>query len=494
MSEHRSEIVEQISRWATDAPGRPAIGDRVGVVTYGQVWQEASTCARILKRHAAKAGDAVGLVLPNQALFIAALLGTARIGAVAVLFPTSLEATDLQQYVETAGTRLVLTGPSHCSLLADAGGRPVPESDLDLRPFAFNVFATAKLASSDFIVQLTSGADQPSKLAIRTHAAVWGEISDFAEEIDLTERDSTLPLSSIFHSYGLIGGTLAPLCRGGRVDLQERFDPHDALRVITQRHPTILFAVPVTYRALIRARPQPSEDLSSLRLCFSAGAPLPGDVDEEFARRCGRRISQDYGSTEVGVITVRLQWAPHLQNSVGRPIRGRTITIVDPRGSALGPGQVGEVIVRSSALARTYLGPASGERIIEGDPFMTGDLGWMDEDGYLFLTGRKTSLIHAGSVSINPAEVEAVIAVIPGVYDVAVVGVPDHDGGERVKAVVAAEGIGAEDILRHCRQHLAASHLPQVIEFRDRIPRTPAGKIIRRALRQGPPQHHAVME
>jgi long-chain acyl-CoA synthetase len=186
------------------------------------------------------------------------------------------------------------------------------------------------------------------------------------------------------------------------------------------------------------------------------------------------------------VITIRLQWTPQLRHSVGRPIRGRTLTIVDSGGRALPPGQVGEAIVRSSALARAYLGPSAGGSVIAGDQLITGDLGWTNEDGELFLTGRKTSLIHAGGALINPTEIEAVIAAAPGVHDVAVVGVPDPDQGEQVKAVVVAPELGAEDVLRYCRQHLAASWLPQVIEFRDRIPRTPAGKIIRRALRPSP--------
>ncbi len=488
MSESRSEILKRIWRSTTDAPDRPAIAGGGGVWTYGQLWAEASACGHILQRHGVRAGDAVGLLLPNQPRFLAALLSTARAGAVAVLFPTSLAPADLRRYVEAAGVRLVLTGSSHGGLLTEAGGRPVPERKLDLWSVVFNVPATDALAPGDFIAQLTSGTDQPSKLAVRTHDAVWTEIADFTEAIRLGERESTLVLSALSHSYGLIGGTLAPLCQGGQVTLLERFDPQDALRVITHQRPTILFAVPVTYRALVRTPLEPHEDLSSLRLCFSAGAPLAEDVDEGFARRSGHRICQDYGSTEVGVITVRLQWAPHLRHSVGRPIPGRTLTIVDSRGRALPPGQVGEVIVRSSALARAYLGPSFGGSGIAGDQLITGDLGWMNEDGDLFLTGRKTSLIHAGGVSINPAEVEAVIAAMPGVQDVAVVGMPDPSRGEQVKAVLVAPEIGAENVLRYCRQHLAAIWLPQVIEFRDRIPRTPAGKIIRRALRSSP-QH-----
>jgi long-chain acyl-CoA synthetase len=251
---------------------------------------------------------------------------------------------------------------------------------------------------------------------------VGSEIRDFAEEIKLTQRDTTLVLSSIFHSYGLIGGTLAPLCRGGRVILHDGFDPQIVLQRIRQERPTILFGVPVMYRRIIETPPREGDDLSSLRLCFSAGAPLPQDVDDEFARRFGHRICQDYGSTEAGVIALRLRWAPGLQQSVGRPVRGRTIVIADTHGRPLPRGQIGEVIVESSSLARGYLGDVPPGTTIHEDRLHTGDLGWVDEDGDLFLVGRKSSLIHAAGVTVDPSAVEAVIAAMPGVRDVAVVG------------------------------------------------------------------------
>ena len=345
------------------------------------------------------------------------------------------------------------------------------------------VISVRPLTRDDFIVQLTSGVDQPSKLAVRTHTAVGSEIRDFAEEIKLTQRDTTLVLSSIFHSYGLIGGTLAPLCRGGRVILHDGFDPQIVLQRIRQERPTILFGVPVMYRRIIETPPREGDDLSSLRLCFSAGAPLPQDVDDEFARRFGHRICQDYGSTEAGVIALRLRWAPGLQQSVGRPVRGRTIVIADTHGLPLPRGQIGEVIVESSSLARGYLGDVPPGTMIHEDRLHTGDLGWVDEDGDLFLVGRKSSLIHAAGVTVDPSAVEAVIAGMPGVRDVAVVGTPDPAGGERVKAVVVAEGMATEHILQYCRRHLPDTHLPEVVEFCAAIPRTPAGKILRRVIR-----------
>ncbi len=460
---------------------------------FGRLWEEARSCAGFLARQGVQEGEAVGLLLPNRGLFVAALLGITRMRAGAVLFPTSLAPAEVRQYGEIVGTRLILAGLTHRALLLEAGGRPGPASYQDLQAFAFDVPPAHGLMRDDFIVQLTSGADQPSKLAVRTHAAVWNEILDFAQEITLTERDTTLVLPSIFHSYGLIGGALATLCQGGRVILQDGFDPQVVLQVIRQDRPTILFAVPVMYRGLIQAPHQDGEDLSSLRLCFSAGAPLPQDVDKEFARRFGRRISQDYGSTEAGVITLRLQWSPHLQHSVGWPVRGRTITIVGSHGRTLPPVEVGEVVVQSSALARGYLGDARTGTAIREGRLHTGDLGWVDEDGHLFLVGRKSALIDVAGVTVDPAAVEAIIARMPGAQDIAVVGMPDPAGGERVKAVVVAEGITAEQVLNYCRRHLPDTHLPQVVEFRSEIPRTPAGKILRRLLRQTP-QYHTTAE
>ncbi len=477
------QIIEQIAGWTAKTPGQQALTDRTGTVTFGQLWKDITSCTDLLSRHRVAEGEAVGLLLPNRGLFVTALLGITRVGAVPVLFPTSLSAADLRRYVEMARTRWVLTASAHRDLTLEAGGQPISANHEDLEAFTFDVLPTETLTRDDFIVQLTSGVDQPSKLAIRTHAAVWSEIRDFAEEISLTQRDSTLVLSSIFHSYGLIGGTLTPLCQGGRVILQDGFDPQDVLQRIRQERPTLLFGVPVMYQRIVETPTREGDDLSSLRLCFSAGAPLAPDVDEEFARRFRRRISQDYGSTEAGVITLRLRGTSQLQQSVGRPVRGRTIVIVDPHGCPLPPRQIGEVIVESAALARGYLGDVPPGTMIHENRLQTGDLGWVDEEGNLFLVGRKSSLIHAAGVTVDPSAVEAVIAQMPEVRDVAVVGTPNPAGGERVKAVVVAEGIVTEDVLQYCRRHLPGTHQPEIVEFRATIPRTPAGKILRRVMR-----------
>lgn len=488
MDTRGSLIVVQIEERARSQPAQPALVDRRGMTTFGQLRDQISSCADLVAACGVGDGDAVGVLLPNSALFVAVLLGIARTGRTAILLPASLPAGDVRGYCRATGAGVVLAGPEQRELLQAAGARPLREWRAGLESSAFDAPPERRVRPGDFIGQLTSGVDQPSKVAVRTQAAVWSEIQDFAEEVGLTARDISLVVTSIAHSYGLIGGTLAPLCQGGCAIVGDRFTPEEIARIARRERPTLMFGVPVMYRGLLALPGAERDEFASLRLCLSAGAPLPRDVDDDFAARYRRRICQDYGSTEIGVITVRLAWSPHLADSVGRPVRGRTVTVVDAEGQPLPPGQVGEVIVESRAVARCYL-PESppGPALLHGDRFTTGDLGWFDGEGNLFLRGRKSSVIRTTGATVDPAQVEAVIARLPEVREVAVVGVPGILPGERIKAVVAADGLSAAGVLEHCRRYLVPGQVPEIVEFCERLPRTPAGKVLRRFLRT-PPQ------
>lgn len=491
-------IVDQIANAARAFPDRPAIIDRDRGLTFGQLDAEVGACSDLLADLGAGPGEAVGLLLPNSALSVAALLGTARTGGASILFPPTLPAVELRHYCRDAGVRVVLSASAHRDLVEAAGGRAIARGPGDLE--AFGVDGPRRMEDvrpgegrrqevrpGDFIGQLTSGVDSSPKIAIRTHAAVWSEIEDFADEIGLNADDATIVLPSIAHSYGLIGGTLAPLCRGGRVSLRQEFRPEEILGLIRHTRPSILYAVPFMYRAFAAAPATGAADVESLRLCFSAGGPLHRDVDDEFARRFGLRISQNYGTTEAGVICLRLAWTPELRGSVGRPLPRRVVTIVGAGSRPLAPGAVGDVIVQSPALARGYLdapprpGAAPGATLEDGS-LATGDRGWMSDDGSLFLTGRKSQTIHVDGVAVDPAEIEGAIAALPGVREVAVVGVPHAERGEVAKAVVAAEGLTAADVVQHCRRCMEGVKVPEIVEFRPALPRTPAGKILRRVL------------
>lgn len=489
MAGNEFSIVGHFEEIARSFPGRPAVLERDRVLTFEGLYEELRACSDLLSTHGAGPGQAIALLMSNSTTSIVGLLGTARTESAAILFPSTLPAAELRRYCRDTGIRIVLSPFTHRYLVEAAGGRLMARGPGNLEMFGFDVpRPTEEVYPGDFIGQLTSGADQPPKLAIRTHAAVWSEIQDFADEIGLNADDSSLVLPSIAHSYGLIGGTLAPLCREGCVILRQDFSPEEILELIRNERPTILYAVPFMYRAFAAISHGGTADMDSLRLCFSAGGPLPRDVDDEFARRYGRRICQDYGTTEVGVICVRLTWTPELRGSVGRPIPGRLVTITDAFPRLLAPGEKGEVIVQSPALARGYLNTSprtdtAPGTTIEGGRLFTGDLGWMSEDGNLFLAGRKSLIIHVAGVTVDTSEIEGAIAVLPGVKEVVVLGVPHAEKGEVVKAVVVAEGLTAEDVVEHCRRHMEGVKVPEIVEFQPSLPRTPAGKILRRALR-----------
>ncbi len=444
-------------------------------MTFEDLWRDASTCADFLAARGVTPGEPVGLLFGNRAHLVVALLGAALRGAVAVLLPASLPPDHLGEYRRATGLRLVLLQARTDTGLPTGVLPGIEALGADLRP-------RDDLPPEGFIGQLTSGVDAPPKVALRGLAAVWDEIRVVTEALDLSARDRVLVLPSISHSYGLIGGTLAPLCRGARVIVRERVPAAEVLAIARGLRPTVLFATPRAYTEIVAdAVDRAAGELSSLRLCLSAGASLPAWVEDTFHALYGRRIAQDYGCTEAGTITLRLDWTPESAGSVGRPLQGRTVAVLDAHGRCVVPGERGEIVIRSPGLALGYL-ERSGLKILS-DGFATGDLGRVDREGQLFLAGRKGSLIHKGGAAIDPAEIEAVIAQAPRVHDVAVVGVPAEADGDTIKAVVVGEDLTRGGILEYCRRRLPPPHVPDIVELADAIPRTPAGKVLRRRLR-----------
>ena len=478
----QSPLCEQVRRQAQDGPQTAAIDDGHSVATFEGLWRDASTCADFLAARGVHPGEPVGLLFGNRAHLAAALLGAARRGAIAVLLPASLPPEHLADYWETARLRLVLLQAGLHGLMHPASTwRPtgvVPGIDALVADLPYR----NDLPPEGGIGQLTSGVDAPPKIALRTLAAVWDEIGIVTEALGLSARDRVLVLPSISHSYGLVGGTLAPLCEGGGVIVRDRVPAADVLAVARRLRPTVLFATPRAYAEIVAdTRHRAGGELSSLRLCLSAGASLPPWVEEKFHALYGHRIAQDYGCTEAGTIALRLEWTPESARSVGRPLPGRTVTVLDVRGRSAAPGELGEIVVRSTGLARGYL-ERSGLRTLS-DGLATGDLGRVDREGRLFLAGRKGSLIHKRGAAIDPAEIEAVIAQAPRVRDVAVVGVPAQADGDRIKAVVVGADLTRGGILEYCRRRLPPPYVPDIVELAEAIPRTPAGKVLRRRLR-----------
>jgi long-chain acyl-CoA synthetase len=296
----------------------------------------------------------------------------------------------------------------------------------------------------------------------------------------------TIPL---FHTYGMGCCLLAAVRAGATLVLAEDAHPfilkRDQVLAELERERTTIFpAVPFTFRLFAEA--PGSADLSSLRLCISAANALPRSTFEAFERKFGIPIRQMYGCTEAGAVTLNLDEDPRATaTSVGHPLQGVEVAIVYDGGEELEQGRNGEVVIRSPAMSDGYAGMDDLNRqVFREIGFLSGDRGRIDEDGRLFITGRKKLLIDVKGDKVDPIEVEDVLAVHPKVSEVVVVGVPSGDAGEElVKAVVVARRECQErELIRYCRERLADYKVPQLVEFRDEIPQNPAGKVLRKYL------------
>jgi long-chain acyl-CoA synthetase len=244
------------------------------------------------------------------------------------------------------------------------------------------------------------------------------------------------------------------------------------LKLLEHERVTVFPAVPFMFRML--AETHTGADLSAIRLCLSAGNALPRSTFEAFDRAFAVPIRQLYGLTETGTVTVNAHddpWATVA--SVGRPMPGIDVDVLDNAGNALDAGRIGEIAIRSPAMTRRY-----------GGEFLTGDRGRLDDEGRLVITGRRKLLIDVMGDKVDPIEVEDVLAVHPKVREVVVVGIPSWvEGEELVKAVVVGEeGCGERELIRFCRERLANYKVPSAVEFRDEIPRSTLGKVLRKYL------------
>jgi long-chain acyl-CoA synthetase len=278
---------------------------------------------------------------------------------------------------------------------------------------------------------------------------------------------------------------------GGLVILQPRFDGEELLRLIERHRITHLHMVPTMFVRLLKLPDAVRRryDLSSLKFVVHAAAPCSAAVKKQMIEWWGPIINEYYGGTETGgAVFHTAEEALRRPGTVGRPIEGAVVRILDAAGRELGPHQVGEVFVRIRDYPNfTYNGLDDKRREIERDGLITcGDVGYVDEDGYLFLRDRVRDMVISGGVNIYPAEIESVLITMPGVRDCAVFGIPDEDYGEQLCAYVEpqdGEPISVDDVKTFLRRHIAGYKVPKLIEFRDGLPREDSGKIFKRKLR-----------
>jgi amino acid adenylation domain-containing protein len=482
------------------APGRKAIlAPGHSALTFGSLLQRVTDGVAELRRLGVGRGDRVAVVLPNGPETAVAMLAVAC-GAVCVPLHPGYTADEWQTYLGDLRLSALLTRPDmDTTSRGVAHSLGIPVIDLSPNPaagrgtFGF-VGPAARQADGGFadsnddaFILLTSGTTSRAKMVPLTHAAVCRSAFNAATSLALTPRDRLLNVLPLFHAHGLISALLTALSAGSGVVCTSGFDAAAFFGWLSDFKATWYTAVPAIHRALLlqAERQQPDLTRCSLRLIRSASSSLPTDVVEKLESLFGVPMIDTYGMTEAASQIAANPLQRRKPGSVGRSA-GAEIAITDDTGRRLPAGERGEIVLRGPAITRGYDGdPTANAAAFRDGWFRTGDVGYLDQDGYLFIDGRIKDLINRGGQKIAPAEVEEALLRHPDVVDAAAFSVPHQRLGEDVAAAVvlrAEATAGQRELRDFARQRLARFKVPGLIRIVPKIPKGPSGKINRSGL------------
>lgn len=495
-------LMQMLYEAAARRPQGAAVVCGNDTMTYGEVVAQTEQFARGLASLGISQGDRVALVHANSPEFVLSFFAVSALGAIVVPLNPQLQTEELRRSFLHCRIRAVVTHALHARKCPDILPERtcnviVTDSDAPPETIAFraltNGHPAGRLPSAagelDAVYQYSSGSTGRQKRLARTHEQCCSEASSFVTSTALGPDDRIFCAIPLFHTHGQGNCLLAAVRAAATLVILEEPTPfviarQRALEVLERQRVTVFPGVPFLFRLLSEA--SGSADLSALRLCFSAGTALPQSTFESFHRKFGVPVRQLYGCTEAGALTINLDADPEPSApSVGKPLAGVQLRVVDDAGRPLPAGEVGQIAVSTPAMARGYHEMENHNREVFRDGFFfTGDLGRLDGEGRLWITGRKKRFIEVSGNKVDPAEVEDVLSAHPQVREAVVVGVAGPVNGEEiVKAVVVAAGpVDQKELVGFCQQRLARFKVPQIVEFRDEIPRSALGKILRAAL------------
>ena len=500
-----------LERQALAHPKRLAIAGEPAPVTYGELLALTNRVGHALLRSGVQRGQRVLIALPDSAEFMAAFFGAAKIGAVAVPVNPLSRGADFAYYAADCGAALAVVHASCVQEFLSAREFGVPETVVILgeAPGGLNLESWANWA--DWIAErpdtlegaqtqstdpafflYTSGSTGGPKAAVHQHKDVLVTSESFAKTVlQISESDRCFSVSKLFFAYGMGNGLYFPLGAGASVVLNpERPRPDRVLDLVEKHRPTLFFAVPTFYAALLREAQNHAVDFSSVRMCISAGEALPAELFEQFRRRFGLEIVDAIGSTEMLHMFISSVPGKIRAGSCGEPLPGYEAKIVDEEGGAVDEGVIGNLWVRgASAFAEYWNKPEKTALAKRADGWViTGDKFHRDADGYYFYDGRADDMLKVSGLWVSPAEVENALLAHPLVAEAAVVGRVVNGLTRMVAHVVVREGARgdaetAESIREAVRNRLVAYKCPQEIVFVSELPKTATGKIQRFKLR-----------
>jgi long-chain acyl-CoA synthetase len=494
-----ANVAVHLRETAARYPNRIGLVDGQRRMTWAEIDRDVDALAAGLLQRGMRAGDRAAILAGNSPEYVTSYFAILRAGLIAVPMNPAYTAPEVAVLLADSEARIVLHSPELQRTVNEAGaanpgcepiafGSPVWEELLRSGREA----VLAEVATPHDAVALllfTSGTSGRPKGAMLTHGALRANL-DMLQSLDnppaVTGDDTVLAVLPLFHIYGLNTVLGMAVSAGARVVLLDRFDPKETLRTIAEEGVTTVAGAPGMYQVW-QAIPDAAHSLAGVRLFSSGGAPLPVSVLEGFAAATGKNIFEGYGMTETApVIATTLVGGVPKPGSVGRPLPGLDIRIVDESGADVEENDPGELWVRGPNVFRGYWPDGQGGPDADGW-FRSGDVAYLDDDGDLHLVDRRREMILVNGFNVYPREIELAIEAMPEVHEVAVVGIPDDATGEAVSAIVVAEPgveLTAEQIMEFCSTRLARFKCPTMIRVVNELPHSATGKIAKGRLRE----------
>jgi len=487
---------------ATASPDKPVAVFAGGQLTFGELDALSDRLAAGLAVAGLRPGEAVALQLPNIPQFLVGYFGILKAGCVVVPLNVMLKAPEVEFHLADSGAKILITwegiigeaakGAAAAGVIdiyavghaQNAAGARMFEQLLAV-PADGHPLARREPTDTAVIVY-TSGTTGRPKGAELTHLQLYMNADIPGRLFDVQPADVVIAVLPLFHVFGLSSILNVCVRFGCTMSLIPRFTASAVLAAIQRDGATIFEGVPTMFIALLSCPELADYDISTLRVAISGGASIPAPVLDAFEQRFGVPILEGYGMTETAsTTTFNYSASDRRAYSVGKPIWGTQTQVWDAGDSPLPPGKqnVGEVVTRGLHVMKGYLNnPAATAEVFTGDWLHTGDLGYFDADGYLFIVSRKKELIIRGGYNVYPGEIEAVLHSHPAVAEAAVIGIPDERLGEEVMAFVTLKTAGSllsAELIAYCRARMAAYKYPRIIEFRDELPKNTLGKILK---------------
>ncbi len=486
---------------ASEKPDKTAIIFDDRRISYAELDRAARGVAAGLRARGIEAGDKVALLVPNVPEFTIAYFGILYAGAAVVPINVLAAAPEVAYFLEDSNARLLVVHPLFEEPgRAGARERGVPIVVAGGGGGADSLEALAETAPVDVlqptapddtaVILYTSGTTGKPKGAELTHSNLLLNCAVVVPRLvpDAGDDHVALAVLPLFHSFGQTCVQNATIALGGTVSLISRFEPGKVFEVIARDAVTFFAGVPTMYFALLHYEGEGRHDLATVRYAFTGGAPMPVEVMNAFESQFDVKIQEGFGLSETSPVASfgRLD-RPRKPGSIGYPVWGVELRIMDDDDNQLPDGERGEICIRGHNIMKGYLGrPDATKEALKNGWFHSGDIGLRDEDGCYWIVDRKKDMILRGGFNVYPREVEEVLYAHEAIVEAAVIGIPHESHGEEVKAVVALardKQASSDEIIAFCKERLAAYKYPRIVEFLESLPKGPTGKILKRELR-----------